>query len=447
MSHCGRALLATTLFLWQVASAAAWDTSYWVWNRSQPLTETERTALRAQKVRTLFWQAGELENSGATWRWRSRLAVPAADPDFRFVPVLRLVSAERDPFSAPSTNALLAAIGPLAQTSSELQIDFDCPDRLIPDYARALRQIHSLVPRLSITALPSWSRAACLRTLEPCVDELLPMLYDFQPDPPIDGDTHRPLPLLAPEKLQGQLAAWNDCKIAWRAGLPTFARVTIFSADGKSRGHLRVWNWDDLSFNPALRPLGDTALGLTLFRAAGNARLGNTAVKDGDYIATRVPDRIALGQAVAAAEKTTARGVTFFRLPDGTDPSGFSLPQLGDLQAHVPNFVLRKSGAHGLALANESAADLEPRLAGYSLEIEAPAAIFREALPGDFPSVAAEAGSARVSVVLGTRLRFSFSHLRAGEALRTGLIQLAPGTDFRQLRYRIDRGEWKRIEE
>jgi hypothetical protein len=74
---------------------------------------------------------------------------------------------------------------------------------------------------------------------------------------------------------------------------------------------------------------------------------------------------------------------------------------------------------------------------GYALEIEAPTPIFREAQPGDFASVNAFAGEKPAKVPFATRLRFQFAQLRAKENMRTGLIQLAPGADFKQARYRI----------
>jgi hypothetical protein len=53
-------------------------------------------------------------------------------------------------------------------------------------------------------------------------------------------------------------------------------------------------------------------------------------------------------------------------------------------------------------------------------------------------------------VPFATRLRFRFAQLRAKENLRTGLIQLAPGADFGQIRYRIlnteDNPKWKPLE-
>jgi hypothetical protein len=51
--------------------------------------------------------------------------------------------------------------------------------------------------------------------------------------------------------------------------------------------------------------------------------------------------------------------------------------------------------------------------------------------------VNAFAGEKSAKVPFATRLRFQFAQLRAKENMRTGLIQLAPGADFRQARYRI----------
>jgi hypothetical protein len=56
-----------------------------------------------------------------------------------------------------------------------------------------------------------------------------------------------------------------------------------------------------------------------------------------------------------------------------------------------------------------------------------------------------------VAVPLATRLTFWFSHLRARQSLRTGLIQLAPGANLDQIRYRIRNATgdsvWKNIDE
>jgi hypothetical protein len=444
------------------SSASAFDTAFWVWQRSELLSEIERVELSAQGAHTIYWQIGEVENVGENWRWKARFPFPQTSSDLRFVPVVRLESRERSPFSTASLESLLGALSPVTKGADELQLDYDAPDRLVDEYAAALKKIHALVPRLSITALPGWSRSPFLRVLASSVDELLPMLYDFEPDPIIEGAV--PLPLLVPEKLKGSLTEWSHCPIPWRAGLPSFARVTLFDPSGKSRGHIREWNWDDLCFNKSLATLRPTALGVTVFKAKTATRVTNTPVKVDQLLAVRWPDRAGLVRVIEQAKKTSALGVVFFRLPDSSAPSGWSLRQLGHLE-ETPHLVLRKTGTPTqLELVNESDADLEPRLSsanshgdldrGYALELDAPAAIFRDAQEGDFWRVLGhvdpEGARRAVAVPLATRLTFWFSHLRARQSLRAGLIQLAPGANFDQIRYRVRNvpgdSEWKKVE-
>jgi hypothetical protein len=292
---------------------------------------------------------------------------------------------------------------------------------------------------------------------------LLPMLYDFEPDPTVEGAA--PRPLLDPEKLERLLGEWNECRIAWRAGLPSFSRVTLFDPSGKLRGHIREWNWDDLCFNSSLATVRPAALGVTVLKATAATRLTNTPVKADQLLTVRWPDRAGLVRVIDRVKKTSARGVVFFRLPDSTAPSGWSLRQLGHLEA-TPHLVLRNAGTPPqLELVNESDADLEPRLSsaksegaldrGYALELDAAVTDFRDAQEGDFWRVLGHVdpdGARRaVAVPLATRLTFWFSHLRARQSLRTGLIQLAPGVNLDQIRYRVRNATgdsvWKNIDE
>lgn len=457
-------IAAAVILLGSSVSTRAFETAFWVWQRSEPLSETERAELSAQNVRTIYWQIGELENAGETWRWKARFTRPRSSPgELRYVPVVRLESRERSPFSPASLEALLAALSTVAKNADELQLDYDAPDRLLAEYAAALKKIHTLVPRLSITALPGWSRGSAWRIFEGSVDELLPMLYDFEPDPIVEGAA--PLPLLDPEKLERALAQWDECRIPWRAGFPAFARVTLFDSSGTSRGHIRDWSWDAICFNKSLATVRPIDLGVTLLKPRGPTRITNTPIKADQLLAVRWPDRTGLVRVIARAKKTGARGLVFFRLPDSTAPSGWSLRQLRHLEAQ-PHLVLRKKkGSQELELINESDADLEPRLSsttgqdkldrGYALELEAPAAIFRDAQEGDFWRVIGHAeteGSRRaVALPLATQLTFWFSHLRARQSLRTGMIHLAPGESFDQIRYRIRNvsgdPEWRNIAE
>jgi hypothetical protein len=455
-SQCFQALTIGVIFSAIASSLFAHDVRYWAWQRDDPLDERELAELAAQNVDTIYWQVGELENIGTRWRWKARFTFPSPDATrIRFVPVVRLVSHERQPFSEASITALLASLSAATAKRDELQLDYDAPDRLLADYASVLKRIHGLVPRLTIAALPHWSRPDHLKVLEPSVDELLSMLYDFEAEPILKNQS--PLPLIAPEKISKLIENWRTCRKPWRAGLPVFARLSVYDANQKLRGQIRNWNWDEICFNRSLQLVNGRQFGTTLLRATTATSIANTAIKPGEELIVREVDRGALQEAIGAALRAGAQSIVFFRLPDSSASSGWSLHQLGYLAAG-PRLVLQKTaGSETLELWNTGDGDLAPRLptsdkaeGGYALEIETTTPVFREAERGDFASVAGFAGEKPAKLPFATRLRFPFAELRAKENLRTGLIQLAPGADFRQTRYRIlnigETPSWKPLE-
>jgi hypothetical protein len=223
------------------------------------------------------------------------------------------------------------------------------------------------------------------------------------------------------------------------------------------RGQIRNWNWDELCFNRSFQFVKGGQFATTILRATTATSIANTAINPSEEMIVREVDRGELRHAISAAMRAGAQGIVFFRLPDSTASSGWSLNQIAHLEAG-PLLVLRRpADSEILELSNTGYGDLAPRLpisekaeGGYILEIDAAAPIFREAEPGDFVSVAAFAGQKPARVPFATRLKFQFAQLRAKEKLRTGLIQLAPGADFRQIRYRIlnteDNPTWKPLE-
>jgi hypothetical protein len=376
-----------------------------------------------------------------------------------------------------------------------VQVDFDCPDRLLPVYADRLKTARKIadIHRLYITALDEWADASTRDALWTAVDEIFPMLYDVEKDPtpglgPGSLASWEPLPVLDPALLRKRLASWHRCPLPWHAGLPSFARVTLYDGAGRSLGHLHRWTWADLVFNLGLRLDRPTHLGTSLLRADRPTRLGGAVVPAGGFVAARWPEMDALRSASSAADEAGARSVVLFRLPDPAQSpgslsgleagaGGWSLPQLTTLAGLGTTPRLRLSRAEGgsdrLVLRNDSDVDLPPRFGGrspeksdgigvprgYALEIDAPGPfLWREALPGDFrrvagvrfEDVAAESHPVTVAIPLATRLTFWFSHLSAHESLDIGLVQLAPGADFNTLRYRLaddpgPTGEWQKI--
>jgi len=440
------ALLATTGL-----RAENLERAYWVWHRTQPLTTEEKDDLSKQDVHTLYWSIGELQNRRGTWRWKTApLSLKGLARGYHLVPVVRLSSEEKAPFAPGAMPALTTALRSVAGTG-ELQLDFDCPDRLLEAYAAALANLRRTIPHLSITALTHWPNLRGFPALAASVEEIAPMFYDMQADPTGVSITAPPPALLDPEKVTAALHTWSVCPTPWRAGLPSFARLTVFDHTGLSRGQIPNWSWDDFCFQQNLHTLAPTHLGVTLFRADHDIRVARTPVGEDEIVVSRFVDRAALAKVFAEAHDAGAKGAIFFRLADETDPSGWSVADLATLtSAGPPRLVLRAEAEDRLTLVNDSEHDLPARLAGakgdldrgYALEIDAPTLVFRDALAGDFWRVTSHANPdaqkpTPVAVPLATRLTFWFSHLPARSRLQTGLLQLAPGATLAQLRYRI----------
>ena len=438
-------------WLMWVISASAADRAYWVWQRSEALTEAESAELHHQGVSTLYWHTATVNASGSAFAHAPEPAKLA--PGFRVVPVVRVEMTKLPPRDQFLKLARFAADG-------ALQLDFDLPDRLLGDYAEALADLRQTVPHLGITALAHWPRVKEFPALARSVEELCPMFYDLQSDPTGVSAEAPPPPLLDPAQVAEYLAAWKSCPTRWRAGLPTFARLTIFDETGLSRGQIPAWEWDEVAFHAHLRTLAPTKLGVTLLRADAPLTVAHRTLRESEILAVRTTDAAVLAACVQAVENSGAAGLVLFRLPARESDATSSLKTLGAASARdatapaLPKLVLKRVG-DTLLLQNEGAADLPPRLSGerhdrdrgYAIEIEAPAAVFREAEAGEFFRVGAHVGGdekpVRASIQSATRLTLWFSHLDAGATLHSGFFQLAPAAAPGTLRWRLAGGEWQ----
>jgi hypothetical protein len=444
-------LLLFLLFVFLTSTAhriLAFGSSYWVWHRATPLTAEEVDELARQHVTRLYWEVGEVGFQGGKWGWISQ-TVPRETRRWSRLEIIPVVQIIPDEGFASSNSELIALLKSVAE-SGQLQIDCDCPDRLLDRYGAFLGQLHREVPRLSLTALAHWIHHPAWPALERNAVEVLPMFYDLYPDPIQTSETNPPLPLLKPD--EPQMESWQECRIPWQAGLPTFVRVSLYDPTGRPRGHIRDWSWNEICFQKALRPLGPARFGTALFAVDENLRLNLTPLPKGSLLAVRSADRGVIAEATAAVRRFGAQGVVYFRMPDGSDPSGWSLRQVGQFlpgEPFTPKLSVRLSEGQQVELANISDSDLPPRVLdetgagdrGYALEVNADAPIFREAEAGEFWRVAAhvtpDTNPRPTGIPLATRLTFWFSHLRAGEVMRTGLVQLAPGVKPDKLRYRV----------
>lgn len=434
--------------VWLIAvsiQAAEPDVAFWVWHRATDISSIERDQLTNAGCKTLYWHTGMIAVRKGVWAGDGGWLAPESNPSstkLRCVPVLRgIIGGLKSLPKEPDGLIRLLQRARERWNADEVQLDFDCPDRLLGNYAAQLARCREAIKpaRLSITALAGWAAQPDFGALQASVDELLPMFYDLEPDTPEQARNGSFEPLLDATVFARHLKAWQHCETPWRVGLPCFARVSLFDPDGRSRGHLRDWSWDQIVFHGALRDVPLQGAGLHALEVTQQTRLHATDLLQGQKLVVREVDLTVARQCARQAHESGARGLVWFRLPAESTPAGWSLTQALSLSTDAPRLQLRVE-KDALVLSNNGASDLPPRFAaqpdqqrGWQIEIETndSSAVFREIVPGDFASVTPGSELNRA-----TRLTLWFANLKAGTIRRAPLFQLAPGTAIARLRWR-----------
>lgn len=387
--------------------------AFWVWHRSSPLKPEEIDSLRAAGVQRLDWQAAECEWAGGDWRFK-RISDPQKPVrTLAIVPVFRIKPEPGFLGSPEASEKLTASIRSWNRGAAELaevQLDFDCPDRLLGNYAKFLRAFGTAMAptRVSITALAAWPGNPDFHQLADAVSSFAPMFYDLKADTP---DRFEPMADPAVIEL---IARWKHCPKPWRAGLPSFERVSVFKADGTLIGHLRGWRPDEVFFHPCLKPkpLGK---GMTHFEVTAAGNLSGTRIEPGMKVVHRAPDIATLGNLANAAERDGADGIIWFALPGPGIPAALSAGQLAHLDAKpAPRLHAGKNGE--LILENPGPADLTTRMWELKIRSSKPAA-FQSSSPGEFAAALVPDG---LPAELSDTIVLRFAQLRGGESLTSG---------------------------
>ena len=437
------------LFLAVLATShpVAGDVAYWVWERTKPLSAQEAAQLKAADVSRLYWQAGTMTTDGAHWKWRERFpidwtALHRGGTTPAIIPVLRLEPPEGQGLPETTFPELEAMVNALIEESGgkEMQIDYECPDRLVPNYIRFLRHLKESgrTWRLSISALGHWSKYA--DQFSGLADEITPMFYDLNPHRESLGAGMLP-PLLNVTSVASEITGWKNCPLPWRAGLPNFSRLTLVDKSGLSLGNIRRWGWDDIWFSPMLKPASTTVDGETCFDVQSTGVMASTPMQPGEHVVARHPDRDALQSVLSTVATSGAEGPIYFRLAGADDMSGFSPLDLAQEKIAPPKFRVQSDASSRIILTNVTATDLMPRVfgdapgqRGYCLVLRAESSIWRDVLPGEFSAVSAGNDYG----MDGVTLRFRFSHLAAGQSIKTGLAERAPLSGSALVSWRID---------
>ncbi len=378
--------------------------AFWVWHRSSPLTADEREFLGKTQ---LFWQAAECEWGKGKWRM---VRIAPAMKEAEIIPVFRIKPEPAFLGSPDSAKALAADIRKWSggSTPEEIQLDFDCPDRLLGEYADFLKSLGKKIAptRLSITALASWPRHPEFEKLAESVVSLAPMFYDLKADEPAEVKAGRFQPMADPDVAK-LIALWSKCPRPWLAGLPNFERLSVFESDGKLIGHIRGWEHDAVFFHPDLKPQLH-ALGVTVFEPLKPLDLSGTRVPPGAKMVHRMPDAAALASLAKAADDAGASGILYFTLPGPGIQAAYSPSHLTHpAETLKPVVTLGEKGT--IVLKNPGPRDLPAR--NWELELHSETVdAFRPASPGGFATKDGASGT----IIL------RFARLPAGASIVSG---------------------------
>jgi hypothetical protein len=403
----------------QVRSGPLDPPAFWVWHRSSPLTAAEIESIGGSGVRALYWQAAECDWDGG---WHvTRIAAPmTATADLEIIPVFRIKPLPAFLGSPDAPRQLAELVRRWldgASPPAEIQLDFDCPDRLLGEYTDFLKSFAGAVApsRVSITALAAWPRHPGFGALADVVTSLAPMFYDLTADAPADVKAGRYRPMADPA-VEDLIRAWAACPRPWLAGLPNFERLSVFETNGHLTGHLRGWEHDPVFFHPNLKA-GLRDKGVTVFEPAADVEVAGTRIPASSKLIHRAPDPVALGALARAAEESGAKGILYFALPGPGIQAAFSAEHLCSGPG-APSATIETDGKGRVVLKNPGPRDLAAGL--WELELHSTkAGSFRSASPGGFAEAEVPGG---VPAELADTLILRFSRLRAGEAIVSGSL-------------------------
>ena len=415
--------------------------AFWIWHRSSALSAREIASVEAAGRGRLYRQI--VEFGWREDRWSPR-ALGGPEVLGSAIPVLRL-----DPGPAmmerPDAAASLAKWLRFhfdGEVPPSLQLDYDCPVRLLARYGTFVSELRSQLglQQVSVTALASWIESPAFPRLGEAVDEFVPMFYDLTADLPADVVARKVVPMAGEDTVR-RIERWKKCRKPWRAGLPNFERLTLFKSDGTLVGHLRQWSPEAVVDTPSLKVLPDFSGGAA-YKAEHAINFQGTPVEPGQLLVWRAPDDEELKQLIATSFSSGASGIVWFALPGPGVRASHSPQHLAALargESPEPGIKATRDSGGRIILRNEGPGDLvmKPGEAMHQLVLESdqpgaftsagPGGFFRTSLPESSP----------VSINFSRKMVLHFEGLGVNEVIGSepGLV---PVRDHQELRWSLD---------
>lgn len=211
----------------------------WYWHSPLSLTVEEASNLKSRGIDRLFVRAGTFSNDGKN----AKLVIPQTyrgapevethlvfNFDAGFVRHfedfdLKLISKQ----IATQIDNQILRVQKLGIQPVGIQLDLDCPTRLLPLYAELVKIVRGAVPgklQWSTTGLMSWLGTSGVETLSAELDFIVPQAYE--------GVTGRTLdeirPVSDPEYLKSVLPKAEKLRCPYFIGVPAYGHGFLFDA-------------------------------------------------------------------------------------------------------------------------------------------------------------------------------------------------------------------------
>ncbi|HTQ10804.1 MAG TPA: DUF3142 domain-containing protein [Fimbriimonadaceae bacterium] len=330
------------------------DLGIWYWHSPFAVSDEDARLLRSAGFTTLYVRTGTFTTDGK----RLLLALPeqwqSGDKGFRIVSVFNFDPGLLTHFDAFGVDRMAGDMAPRIAAALDgarkrgihpagVQLDIDCPTRLLPKYAELLGRLKPMLAKdfsgtwsFSITALPTWLSSPQFADVASRVDFVAPQFYEGRVGRTVDDI----VPVSDPSELASGLRRLDGTGIAFYAGIPAYGHALLYDKRGRLEAVYRGLSAEDALRHPSLRYESTTPIDARGRAARESSYVGQdlVALKAihpdssgrglGDTLAYLLPSlEIESGQARDVEEKAPAncRGMIVYRYPEPDETTCLSI--------------------------------------------------------------------------------------------------------------------------
>lgn len=329
------------------------DIGIWYWHSPFVVTSHERGLLKSAGITTVYVRTGTFTTDGKRLLlampqvWKSKAEGLRIVAVFNFDPGLLKHFGEL-PIDAMASDVSERIVKAFAEAKSQgvtpdgVQLDIDCPTRLLPKYADFLSRVRKAVGPVgsfSITALPTWLSSRDLLQVATQVDFITPQFYEGRA-----GKTLQEIkPISDPVALLAGIRRLNRLGVPFQVGLPAYGHALLFDDQGRLVSMYRGLSSENALRLSALRhrsttPLDANGHPATEANYVGEDLLTVEAIRPdlsghgkGDRIAFFLPAPEMVSKQLSTVRSEAGadcRGVILYRFPEPGETTALSLESI-----------------------------------------------------------------------------------------------------------------------